>query len=313
LLAAYGEHTYRPLEALALSGGGRLQVDVRRAQASGSGRLAAALTLPWLMVLKLSLGTQLQPVQTALALDPVAGNPALSPEQSTSLIAGLEQPLPFEALLRVEAWAKWYAGLVVNPDTRAGLEARQANGLPAFTNGGAGLAQGVDAMLVGRVSQLAYSVGLGVLTSDRTNPLASGRATYPVQWEQQLSAGAGLSWSPSSRWLATAHASFRLGRPYTPIEGFELDPTGRFWVPRYGETSSARYPFFFELSARGEHRFPWGPLQCAVYLEVLNLTNTMNVFSWVYGPGDVAGGVPPSQGRFTHLPIRPFLGFRAEY
>ena len=56
-----------------------------------------------------------------------------------------------------------------------------------------------------------------------------------------------------------------------------------------------------------------GPLSCALYAEVLNVTNTMNVFSWVYGAGDFAAGVQPNQGRFNHLPIRPFLGLRAEY
>ena len=64
---------------------------------------------------------------------------------------------------------------------------------------------------------------------------------------------------------------------------------------------------------RGEYRFEVGPVSCAVYLEVLNVTNTMNVYSWVYGAGDVTGGVPPTQGRFNHLPIRPFLGIRGEY
>ena len=313
LLSAYAEHTYRPLDVLALEAGVRAQYDFGRGQLSGSARAAVAVTLPSLTVLKLSGGYVLQPVQGALALDPTAGNPALRPERSASLIAGVEQPLPFEALLRVEGWSKWLSDLVVNPDTRPGLEARLAQGLPAYQNGGTGLAHGLDAMLLGRLSQFSYSLGLGVLSADRTNPLAAGQATYPVQWEQQLSAGAGVSWSPDARWMVTARANFRTGRPYTPIESFVLDPTGSFWLPRYGATSGARYPFFFELGARGEHRFAWGPLQCAVYLEVLNLTNTMNVFSWVYGPGDVAAGVPPAQGRFTHLPIRPFLGLRAEY
>ena len=89
--------------------------------------------------------------------------------------------------------------------------------------------------------------------------------------------------------------------------------TNEFWVPVFGRTSGERYPFFFELSLRGEHRFQWGPFACALYVEVLNVTNTMNVFSWVYGVGNFAEGVQPNQGRFTHLPIRPFAGVRFEY
>ncbi len=313
LISAYAEHTFRPVDAFALEGGGRAQVDATNGQFSGSARLAASVTLPTLTVLKLSGGYVLQPVQAALALDPTYGNPALQPERTASLIVGLEQPLPFEALVRIEGWSKWLSNLVVNPDTRAGVDARVADGLSAYTNGGTGLAYGVDAMLFGRTRQFSYNLGVGALKADRTNPLALGRMTYPVQWEQQFSVGAGVQWSPNSKWIVTARANFRTGRPYTPIEGFVPDATNSFWLPQYGQTSGARYPFFFELGARGERRFQWGPLQCAVYLELLNLTNTMNVFSWVYGEGDLANGVQPNRGRFTHLPIRPFLGMRVEY
>ncbi len=313
VLSAYAEHTFRLLDPLAFEGGVRAQYDVSNLQFSGSARVATAVTLPTLTVLKLSGGYVLQPVQTALALDPTYGNPGLTPERTASLIAAVEQPLPFEALLKIEGWSKWLSNLVVNPDSNAGVQDRVAQGLPAYTNAGTGLAYGVDAMLFGRTRQFSYNVGVGALRADRTNPLATLRTTYPVQWEQQFTAAAGLSWSPNSKWLFTTRANFRTGRPYTPITTFVTDPSNTYWQPQYGTTSGARYPFFFELSVRGEHRFQWGPLQCSLYLEVLNLTNTMNVFSWVYGTGDVATGVQPNQGRFTHLPIRPFLGLRFEY
>jgi hypothetical protein len=186
-------------------------------------------------------------------------------------------------------------------------------GLPAYTNGGTGHAFGIDALIFGRTKQFSYNAGIGALRADRSNPLAATRITYPVQWEQQFTLGGGVSWSPNSHWLVTARANFRTGRPYTPISTFVPDPTNTYWVPEYGRTSGDRYPFFFELGLRGEHRFQWGPLQMALYAEVLNVTNTMNVFSWVYGTGDVANGVMPNQGKFLHLPIRPFLGIRGEY
>lgn len=313
LLSAYAEHTFRPVDALAVEGGLRGQYDVSNALPSGSARLAAALTLPTLTVLKLSGGYVLQPVSTPLALDPVYGNPRLQAERVGSLIVGLEQPLPIEALVRIEGWSKFLSNLVVNPDTVQGVADREAAGLPVYVNGGDGLAYGVDAMIFGRTRQFAYNLGVGALTARRTNPLAVDRATYPVQWEQQFSVGGGLSWSPSKHWLVHSRANFRTGRPYTPITTFNPDATNSFWVPEFGRTSGERYPFFFELNLRGEYRFEAGPVSCAVYLEVLNTTNTMNVFSWVYGEGDLANGVMPAQGRFNHLPIRPFLGIRGEY
>ena len=62
-----------------------------------------------------------------------------------------------------------------------------------------------------------------------------------------------------------------------------------------------------------ERRFQWGPLSWAVYGELLNATNTTNVYTWLYGSGDFAAGVEPARTAFNHLPIRPFLGIRAEY
>ncbi len=313
LLSAYAEHTFRPVEAFAVEGGVRAQYDVSNSLFSGSARLAGAVTLPTLTVLKVSGGYVLQPVQTPLALDPTYGNPKLQAERSASVIAAIEQPLPFEALLRIEGWSKWLSNLVVNPDTMAGVSEREAAGMPVYVNGGTGFAYGVDAMLFGRTRQFAYNVGVGALSAERTNPLAATRTTYPVQWEQQFTAAAGVSWSPNKHWLVHTRANFRTGRPYTPINTFNADPTATYWVPEFGRTSGDRYPFFFELNLRGEYRFEWGPVSCSVYAEVLNVTNTMNVFSWVYGEGDVTGGVMPNRGRFNHLPIRPFLGLRGEY
>ncbi len=316
LLSAYAEHTFHPIEILFFEGGARAQYDLSQMQFTGSARLGASVTLPTYTVLKVSAGTVLQPIQTPLALDPTYGNPRLTPEQTTSLIVAIEQPLPFEALVKIEGWSKWGSNFVVNPDSRAALDERLAAGLPAFTNGGTGHAYGIDAMIFGRTRQFSYNAGIGTLRADRTNPLATGRQTYPVQWEQQFTVGAGVSWSPNAHWLVTTRANFRTGRPYTPISSFSIDstdPANLGWVPSYGRTSGDRYPFFFELGLRGEHRFQWGPLQMALYAEVLNLTNTMNVFSWVYGSGDPAMGVEPNRGRFLHLPIRPFIGLRAEY
>lgn len=313
LLSAYAEHTWRPIEALAIEGGLRGQYDVSNSLPSGSARLAAAVTLPTLTVLKLSGGYVLQPVQTPLAMDPVYGNPRLQAERAGSVIAAIEQPLPIEALVRIEGWAKFLSNLVVNPDTVQGVADREAAGLPVYVNGGDGFAYGIDAMLFGRTRQFAYNLGVGALRAERSNPLAATRITYPVQWEQQFSVGGGVSWSPNKHWLVHTRANFRTGRPYTPITTFVPDATDTAWAPVWGRTSGERYSVFFELNLRGEYRFEVGPVSCAVYAEVLNVTNTMNVFSWVYGEGDLANGVMPNQGRFNHLPIRPFLGLRGEY
>ena len=312
LLALYAEHTWRPVEVFAVEAGARGQYDALLAQASGSARLAASVTLPTATVLKLSGGLAAQPVQSPLLLDPVAGNPDLEPERVFTLVGAIEQPLPFEAFLKVEGWGKWLGGLAVNPDTRAGLEERLAQGLPAYASVGRGKAWGVDGALVGRTRHFHYGASFGVLFSERENPLAAGTARYPTPWDQRFTAAASLSWSPTSRWIFTGRANLRTGRPYTPVADFTRDDENARWLPVFGEPNSERYALFFELSLRGEHRFKLGPAQLGVYLEVLNVTNTTNVFSWVYGSGDLAAGTPPDRVAFNHLPIRPFLGLKGE-
>ncbi len=313
LVAVAAEQTFRPTQTFSVEGGGRFQYELDHAQFSGSARLAAALTLPWLTVLKLSGGVVWQPTQSLLALDPTYGNPKLAPERALQLICGLEQPLPFEALLRLEGWGKWQSSLVVNPDSTAAVGERLASGQPVYTNGGSGTAWGADGMLVGRTQHFSYQLGLGLVFAHRTNPLAMGVQTYAVQYEQRFTASGGLSWSPDSRWVFTARANFRTGRPYTPVVGFVADEADQKWLPTFGDTSSATYPFFFELNLRGERRFQVGPVQGAVFAELLNVTNTMNVYSYLYGSGDFANGVTPTRGSFNHLPIRPFFGVRVEY
>jgi hypothetical protein len=103
LFAVYAEHTLRPTQALSFEGGGRAQYDATGLRWSGSARLAGSYTLPSLTTLKLSGGLVWQPTQSVLALDPQVGNPQLQPERALQLIGGIEQPLPFEALLRLEA------------------------------------------------------------------------------------------------------------------------------------------------------------------------------------------------------------------
>jgi hypothetical protein len=271
-------------------------------------------------VLKLSAGMAMQPIASPLLLDAKFGNPALTPERSSQVVLGLEQPLPIEAIVRLELWAKYLDNLVVSPDTYAGVVEREQRGEPVFINAGTGFAKGADLLFMGRTRHFFYGASLGLLSSERTNPLASGdRKTYPVPWDQQFTSAVSLSWSPNDHWLFSGRFSLRSGRPYTPVQRFRLAPAegdqpARF-VPDFAPVNSERYPWFYELSVRGEYRFNLGPVKCAFYAEVMNVTNAQNAFSYIYGTGDPDPNhqIVPERTVINHLPIRPFLGVRAEY
>ncbi len=330
LLAGYLEHVWRPKDWFSVQAGGRGQLDVRDSQWVGSANLAAAATLPTQTVVKVSAGFATVQSLVPIYLDPSVGNPALKPERVVSGVLGFEQPLPFEALLKVEAWGKLLDQLVVNPDTAGGVADLQAKGEPVFQSVGSGYARGIDLLFLGRTRHFSYGLATGVLESRRYNPLAAGAngRWYPSPWDQRFTLSAHGSWSPNSKWLVTARFDFRTGRPYTPVIGWAGDTANGFWLPEFGATNGARYPAFYELSLRGERRFRLGPLQMAAYLEVLNVTNSQNVFAYIYGndcdkslmlsgpqceAANVASGKQPTQTEFNHLPIRPFLGVRAEY
>ncbi len=319
VISAYAEDTYKLVDTLTLEAGGRGQFELRTGQFSGSARVAAAWTTPIHSVVKLSAGMAMQPVASPLLLDPVYGNPGLTPERSEQVVLGLEQPLPFEALLRLELWAKHLDNLVVNPDTYAGVLDRQARGEPVYVNAGTGFAKGADLLFMGRTRHFFYGASLGLLSSDRTNPLATGPQTYATPWDQQFTSAVSLSWSPNDHWLFSGRFSLRSGRPYTPIQRFRLVPAEgdlpERYVPDFAPINSQRYPWFYELSVRGEYRFNLGPVKAAFYLEVMNVTNAQNAFSYIYGVGDTDPNhqIIPERGVINHLPIRPFIGVRAEY
>jgi hypothetical protein len=87
------------LKTLTFEGGMRLQADLASAQSTYALRGAASYSLPTATVLKVSFGmaTQFQP--NPVLLDASYGNPDLDPERTRQIVVGLEQPLPFEALV----------------------------------------------------------------------------------------------------------------------------------------------------------------------------------------------------------------------
>lgn len=310
LVSGYAEYSWRPLTPLAFELGGRLTDSA--GQAVYSTRVATSVELPVKTVLKAEAGIATQQANDPLLLDASYGNPRLLPERSRQLVVGLEQPLPFRALLRVEAYSKWLDRLVVNPDTDDGARALQAAGQPVFQNLGTGYARGIDFLLVGRTPRLFYGLSGSLLRAERTNPLASGPTTYAAPWDQRLTLSANLSATMGEGWLLSGRATFHTGRPTTNVLGFTRDEANQKFLPIFGPTNGARFPDYFEMSMRVEKPFHLGSLQLAWYAELLNVTNTQNVFIYTYGKGDFANNVEPDRGTFNHLPIRPFFGVRCE-
>lgn len=313
LLQFYVDDTVRPTEALTLRAGARIEVDVARPLVSGLVSASGSYLFPTATVLKVAVAGITKTPENPFYIDPVFGNPRLLDERSLQVIAGVEQALPIDALVRLEGYWKGLDRLVVNPDTRAGLDARLAAGQPAYSNDGTGQAYGGDVIFMGRAGPVQYGIAAALIFSNRQNPLAQGLTSYPSSWDQRFTLSANASWQIAKTWLVGARVSTHTGRPYTPVVGFTENAAQGRYEPVFGPTNSARYPATVEVTVRGEKHFRTGPLAWSVYVEVLNVTNTTNVFSYTYDRGDFAAGQVPAQSQFNHLPIRPFLGVRAEY
>ena len=310
--AIYAELLARPAPFVAVEAGARVQAVTQSRSPVYTARAAAALDLPGRGVLKLEAGVATQQTSNVLMLDPGYGNRDLLPERSRQLVLGIEQPLPFQALLRLEGFAKWLDRLAVNPDGDAGVRALLSRGEPVFQSAGTGTARGVDLLLLGRATKFSWGLSSSLIFSERVNPLAAGRSRYPTPFDQRFGFAGNVSVIPADRWLLSLRASFHTGRPYTPVIGFTRDEPGHRYRPVFGDTNSERYAGFFEASARVERQFRFAGFKMAWYAEVLNLTNATNIFSLTYDSGDFARGATPGQGSFNHLPIRPFLGIRGE-
>jgi TonB family protein len=344
ILAAYAEDTWRPFEHFEIEGGMRVQTALETPQSTYALRVAASYELPTGTVAKLSFSAATQYPTNPLLLDPTYGNPALAPERSLQAVAGIEQLLPFGAFVRVEGWSKWLDHLAVNADSADGRVELITAGRPVFESIGSGYAAGVDAMLLGRTQAFSYGLSLGYLNSYRTNPLHWNEddpsnpywetVTYVTQWDQRFTGSAHVAWTPGDNYVISARFTFHTGRPYTPVESFSC--ANNQCEPNFGAPDSARYPPFYELSLRLEKRFRLGPVSMAWYAEVLNVTDAQNVFVYIDNPAAQRSGgedvelfganpanicsmgatettCPAQRTAFDHLPIRPFLGIRAEY
>jgi TonB family protein len=278
-----------------------------------SPRLGLAYNFPTRTTLKLAAGLYHQPPLDPLVLDATYGNPQIRAERNLHLIAGVDQLLPFGALIRAEVYYKAMDNLVVNPDNRDDVE----RGI-TYTNDGTGWASGFDlsyGMRTGRVGGVAqYSL----LFTRRTNPLNRIQpTTFAPPQDQRHTALVGINVTVGKRrdWILSASYQFHTGRPHTPVSPV-LNSAGDGYTFELGELNSERYGNFHEINVRSEIFRHFRKAKFTFYVEVLNVTNFQSEFLYIWGDAtvDEDGNLrTPERRTFTHLPIRPWFGFRLEY
>jgi TonB family protein len=260
-----------------------------------------SMPLPTGTVPKLSAGLYHHVVEDPLATDAVYGNPDLKAERAWHLVVGFDQALPIGSggLLRVEGYLAQLDNLVVNPDNRDAVEAGTT-----FTNDGTGRNLGLDVLLAARTERVQVATNLSLLHALRNNPL---NEIFPDEYvpgqAQAVTAGLSVEYQLTPRWRLTGRYDFHTGRPISSIE-----PGGASFF-RLAALNDQRLGNFHQLDLRAEWRHATPRLRYSVYLEVLNVLNIHNDF---LPTASVEKGVVTT-GMFEHLPIRPFLGVRADF
>ncbi len=289
--------------AVKLRAGLRFQYAGLTGETLPSPRAGLAIPLPTGTSPKLSLGHYRRVIRDPFMLAPGYGNPSLRAEQARHLVVGVDQgvPLPGEGtggLIRVEVYRILLSDLVVKPDV-AGVE-------PPFSNAGSGENRGVDVMLAARMGRFNGQLAYGYLRAIRENPTHTRwptRVAPPQDQRHTLSVAA--DYQLFAHWRTTARYSFHTGRPISRVE--VADPDAR--TVRLSCLNCERLGPTHQIDLRAEWRRTYPRYRLTFYAEILNVGNIPSDFLPIH---DVVDGALNTT-MLRHLPMRPFLGLRADF
>jgi TonB family protein len=286
---------------------GRAGVRITAAGLTGevlaSPRAGLAIPLPTGTIPKASIGLYQRVQRDPIELAPGFGNPDLRAERARHVVIGVDQgfPLPGEGtggMVRVEAYRIDLDELVVAPDSAASTT--------SFQNAGSGRNQGVDVMFAARGGRANAQAVYGLLYATRTNPLNTvwpvdvappqdQRHTFSVSGDYQLFA----------HWRVTARYAFHSGRPVSEVA--VADPLAE--TLRLTCLNCERLGPTHNVDLRAEWRRAYRRYRLTFYVELLNVGNITSPYLPIH---DVIDG-ELSSTMLNHLPMRPFLGLRADF
>ena len=269
-----------------------------------SPRAGASIPLPTGTVPKVSWGIYQKIAHDPRMYDAASGNPDLKAEQAVHYVIGVDQafPLPVEGaggLLRVEAYRIELDNLVVTPDTLAAIQSGTT-----YTNDGSGVNRGIDTLLGARAGRFQGMATYSVLKAERTNPLHTELAqTYSPAQDQQHTLGLTLEYQLTPAWRITGRYSFHTGRPVSTVT---RQPNDLFAITGLNDE---RLGNFHNVDARAEWRKAKDTYRLSVYIEVLNVGNFKSDFVPIVAVVDDER----EDSMLYHLPLRPFMGVRADF
>lgn len=197
------------------------------------------------------------------------GNPDLKEFRAIHYIAGVDYNPDNNTSIRVEAYYKDYDNLPLEDDVLN------------YTNGGYGLARGIDVMAKGNLFGIDGWISYGFIDTKRKwmgfEDYSSG--DYDITHNFTLVAKYNLSQS----FQIGINYKYATGRPYTPpVSSHYIEEAG-IYEPVYGKDNSARFPDYQRLDLRLTYLTQLFNKYFAVfYVEGLNILDLNNIHGYYY-------------------------------
>jgi hypothetical protein len=134
-----------------------------------------------------------------------------------------------------------------------------------------------------------------------------GEAYYLFDFDQTNVLGVLASYDLGLGWQVGGRFRYVTGFPRTPVEGTYYDSHNDVYQPLFGAHNTIRIPDFHALDVRIDKFFVLASTKLDVYLDIQNVTNTLNAEDINYNYNFTRNNY------ITGLPILPTLGARLEF
>lgn len=247
-------------------------------------RISASYSLTELTSINLSSGIYYQaPSYIWLAVENNKKN--LTDLRAEHLILGIDHLIREDAIIKIEAFYKWYSDYPVSllrpylilANTGAGYQGTDDNfaafGLEPLINKGSGKTRGIELSVQKKLSDMRlYGILSFTYSETRFTPLdgISRRGLYDQNWIINLSGG----YKFDENWETSLKFRFSSGSPYTPYES-----NGKQLVSKYLTES---FLPLHSLDIRVDRRWYFSNLTLITYLDIQNIYNNKrsNYIRW---------------------------------
>jgi hypothetical protein len=308
--AFYLESTYRPIDPLEITTGGRVDWfggEYKTVTVDPRANIRYSI-LPT-TVLKAGAG-QYHRRPDFDELDVTFGVPDLLPEESIQTYVGLEQEIVDGLTVDIQGFYKHLDNFVsvVPTDLEKGNDdaADVFDRTPRYDNAAGGRVYGGELLLRQQFGRWFWGwVAYTLSRSERQDRPGDDFRLFDFDQTHVLT----LIGSTKLPWELELGIRLRYvtGTPSTPVERAVLDADTGTYVPVSGEINSARMPDFFQVDIRLDKTWNYDDWNLQGYIEVQNATNQANgegySYNYNYSERNIQSG----------LPIIPGFGLKASF